>query len=341
MLISDSEAMIKTMKGAIEQELRLCVDDFLKGFPLDFKSMMLYPLGLHTKSAGRAAGGKRLRPLLLLSVCHALGGHWEKSVPAATAVELMHNFSLIHDDIQDGSVLRRGKETLWVKWGIPLAINAGDAMLTLSNLESQKLIREFNAEVVLKTATLLQSACLGLTRGQHLDLAYEQAEKISIEDYWQMVEGKTGSLLAACFGLGALLAEKNDEYISKCSSLGSKIGVAFQVQDDWLGIWGDEEITGKSISSDLIERKKTYPVLKGLALIPTFRDYWTNNPQFEPGDHPTIMKLLNSGNLKDTILGEIYNYYRVIEKEINELFPKKPDNELLLFVMKNLHYRST
>ncbi len=340
MMISDSEAMIKTMKGAIDQELRFCVDDYLKGYPLDFKSMMLYPLGLENneESMGR---GKRLRPLLLLSVCHALGGNWEKSVPAAAAVELMHNFSLIHDDIQDGSVLRRGIETLWVKWGIPLAINAGDAMLTLSSLEMLKLNRVFDSEIAFIATTLLQSAGLELTRGQYLDIAYEQAEEISIEDYWQMVKGKTGSLLAACYGLGALLAGKDAESISKCSALGSKIGVVFQLQDDWLGIWGDEEITGKSISSDLIERKKTYPVLKGLALIPMFRDYWKNNPQFKPGEHPTIVKLLNSGNLKDTILGEINNYYRVIEKEMNEVFPKKPDNEILLFLMKNLHYRST
>ncbi len=166
-------------------------------------------------------------------------GTGNKPLPAAAAVELVHNFSLIHDDIEDRSSLRRGRLTVWKKWGIPQAINAGDAMFTLAHLQLLHLMNNHTISVTLKSIKILQQACLHLTQGQYLDLSYENRDHISLDEYWSMVAGKTAALLSASTELGALSAV-DDEQICKCyRNFGKSLGMAFQVQDDYLGIWGN------------------------------------------------------------------------------------------------------
>ncbi len=259
----EAEALISQMQDAIDGELRTSLSSILKDYPSEYVKMFHYQLGWNGDKCEKEAQGKRIRPLMVLLACHACGGEWRSALPAAAAVELVHNFSLIHDDIQDRSELRRGRQTVWIKWGEAQAINAGDAMLTVAQLELVNLEKVFDHQTVNRAVKLLQSACLKLTRGQHLDIAFENEKDLPLELYWQMIEGKTGALLSACFQLGSLLAGADEDVQLGMTEYGTTVGAAFQVQDDWLGIWGDDAYTGKSTTSDLIAKKKTYPVLLG------------------------------------------------------------------------------
>ena len=170
-----------------------------------FHEMLTYHMGWTGEGAGPDATGKRIRPLLVLLCTAACGADWQFALPAAAAVELVHNFSLVHDDIQDNSDKRRGRLTAWVKWGVPMAINVGDALFVISNQAIIGLKKDYPAEVVVHAAEILHNTCLDLTRGQFLDMSYEERTDLGVEDYWPMVAGKTAALLSACCQIGALL----------------------------------------------------------------------------------------------------------------------------------------
>lgn len=274
----DVELNTQDLISEIEAELKISVRDQSDPAFKQYYSMMAYHLGWEGEGAGPKTRGKRIRPLLVLLTCAAAGGIWRKALPAAAAVELVHNFSLIHDDIQDNSPLRRGRQTVWQKWGIAQAINAGDAMLTLAHLALLRLDSASSASVTLQAANTLQRACLQLTRGQYLDLAYETREQLSSDEYWQMVGGKTASLLGACTELGAIAAETDQTRREAFRDFGYYLGLAFQAQDDILGIWGDAALTGKSAESDLIAKKKSLPVIYGLEQNGKFADQWSQGP---------------------------------------------------------------
>jgi geranylgeranyl diphosphate synthase type I len=199
-------------------------------------------------------------------------------VPAAAAVELVHNFSLLHDDIQDNSPKRRGRETVWVKWGVPMAINAGDAMFVISNLAITDLAKHYPGDIVVQAARILHDTCLDLTRGQFLDISYEERTDLTIDDYWPMIAGKTSALLAAGTRIGALLGNADDERQESYRLFGYHLGLAFQAQDDILGIWGNEALTGKSTASDLVEGKNSLPVLYALGKRGKFAERWEKGP---------------------------------------------------------------
>ena len=259
---------------AIENELHKSIEDQGEAELRQYYDMMTYHLGWEGKSAGPEAGGKRVRPLLLLLSCAAAGGDWQNSLPAAAAVELIHNFSLIHDDIQDNSPLRRGRETVWKRWGIAQAINAGDAMFTLAHLSLLRLERTTSPTITTQAALTLQLACLQLTKGQYLDLEYETQNQLPLEAYWYMVGGKTAALLGACTELGAIVANTPQARRAAFRDFGYHLGLAFQAQDDILGIWGDAALTGKSNESDLIAGKKSLPVIYGIEQDGPFAARW-------------------------------------------------------------------
>lgn len=246
---------IKAILSAIRSELQRQIARLDQPYTQSFHEILTYHMGWTGEGAGSEATGKRIRPLLLLLVSAACGADWTPALPAAAAVELMHNFSLLHDDIQDNSPKRRGRPTAWVKWGMPLAINAGGALFVLSNQAMLDLMPSYPAQTVLQTAVILNDACLDLTRGQFLDISYEQRSDLTLDDYWPMIAGKTASLLAACCQIGAILGNADSATQQAYRSFGHDLGLAFQVQDDILGIWGDETATGKSIASDLVEEK--------------------------------------------------------------------------------------
>jgi geranylgeranyl diphosphate synthase type I len=206
-----------------------------------------------------------LRPSLCLLACEAVGGEWRRALPAAAALELVHNFSLAHDDIEDSSLERRGRSTIWCLWGQPQAINAGDAMFVLSHLALLRLIdRGIEPAKVVRAAYLLDEACLKLCEGQYLDLCYEARLDIDVDDYLKMIEGKTAALFECSLKLGALLGTEEQAAIEHLGNFGHNLGLSFQIQDDILGIWGEEKITGKSSTSDIQQGKKTLPIIYGL-----------------------------------------------------------------------------
>jgi len=254
-----------------------------------FYSMLAYHMGWDKSAA--VALGKRIRPLMVLLTTSAAGGEWERALPAAAAVELVHNFSLIHDDIQDGSDLRRGRPTVWKIWGMPQAINVGDAMFALAHSATLRLADTSSPEIAIRASRLLLFTCLELTRGQYLDMQYENRNDLTVDDYWPMVSGKTAALLAACTELGAIIAGANDTTCTAFHDFGRSLGLAFQAQDDYLGIWGDAALTGKSAESDLVTGKKSLPVLFGLTQNGLFSQRWFEGP-IEPEEVHTIAKQL-------------------------------------------------
>lgn len=269
---------IKPLLSHIELELQKQVSRLDSPRTRAFHEMLSYHMGWTGEGAGSEATGKRIRPLMVLLCTAAAGGDWNTALPAAAAVELVHNFSLVHDDIQDNSDKRRGRPTTWVKWGAPMAINVGDALFVISNQAIIDLKENYPAEVVVRAAEILHNTCLELTRGQFLDMSYEERNDLGVDDYWPMVAGKTAALLSACCHIGSLLGGADDAKQEAYRSFGQYLGLAFQVQDDILGIWGNEAVTGKSVASDLVDGKNSLPVLAGLSANGKFAARWRQGP---------------------------------------------------------------
>ncbi len=224
-----------------------------------FYGMMLYHLGLDSTVPGR---GKRLRPLLCSLVFEALAGDPRRALPAAAALELLHNFTLIHDDIEDQDPTRHHRPTVWSVWGVPQAINTGDGMYAASRLAVQRLReRGFPADRILDFACLLDQACVRVCEGQFLDISFETRTDVTAERYRAMVAKKTGALISACAEGAAVLATDDARIRDALARFGDDYGQAFQAHDDLLGIWGSSERTGKLELNDLTKRKKTLPVV--------------------------------------------------------------------------------
>ena len=224
-----------------------------------FYGMMLYHLGLDSTVPGR---GKRLRPLLCALVFEALAGDPRRALPAAAALELLHNFTLIHDDIEDQDPTRHHRPTVWSVWGVPQAINTGDGMYAASRLAVQRLRdRGFPADRILDFACLLDQACVRVCEGQFLDISFETRTDVTAERYRAMVAKKTGALISACAEGAAVLATDDRQVRDALARFGDDYGQAFQAHDDLLGIWGTSERTGKLELNDLTKRKKTLPVV--------------------------------------------------------------------------------
>ncbi len=284
----DFDQIVRHMRPAVEVELKETIDRIVEDQYAGLRSMLAYHLGWEGEGAGPDAQGKRIRPILALLSAAALGADWKKALPAAAGVELLHNFSLIHDDIQDRSPARRGRPTVWIKWGLPQAINAGDLMFTLAY---QALLKLTPAEVALAATQTLSQACVRLTEGQYLDLSYETSRDLPVQSYWSMIAGKTAALLAACCELGALAARADPDQCQAMHNFGYSLGLAFQVEDDWLGVWGEPSLTGKSVESDLVSGKKTLPVVYALSLNQAFARRWHSGP-VTPPEVPGLAELL-------------------------------------------------
>ncbi|HZM23281.1 MAG TPA: polyprenyl synthetase family protein, partial [Anaerolineales bacterium] len=284
---------LNSLLSQIELELQKQISRLDTPRTKPFHEMLTYHMGWTGEGAGPDATGKRIRPLLVLLCTSSSGADWQSALPAAASIELMHNFSLVHDDIQDNSPTRRGRDTAWVKWGAPMAINVGDALFVISNQALIDLKENYPAELVIRAAEILNNTCLDLTRGQFLDMSYEKRTDLAVDDYWPMIAGKTAALLSACCHIGSILGGVDDSKQEAYRSFGHYLGLAFQVQDDILGIWGDEMVTGKSAASDLIEGKKSLPVLAGLEKKGKFAERWVKGP-IQPGEVEEVKRFLSS-----------------------------------------------
>ena len=249
-LIADTEAAILAVISDAEDERTA-----------ELYSMVRYHMGLDRD----APRGKRLRPLLGLLAYQSIAGDHQKALPGAAAVEMGHNFSLVHDDIEDRGSERRHRPALWTVSGIPQAINTGDTLFTLSRIALHRLSDEgFDDARVLALMRLYDETCLALCEGQFMDIwTSEHRQWMSVDYYFDMIGRKTASLIAGSAQAGAMLATDEVEVVAAYRRFGWSLGLAFQLNDDLLGIWGDEASTGKA-SSDIATRKKTLPLIYGL-----------------------------------------------------------------------------
>ena len=254
LLIADTEAEILRVIDRVQDERTRTLYE-----------MVRYHLGLDHEGPR----GKRIRPLLGLLAYESLTGQHGPALPGAAAVELGHNFSLVHDDIEDRDVERRHRATLWAVFGVAQAINTGDTLFTLSRMALHRLSDlGFSDAKVLALMRLYDETCLALCEGQFMDIwSAEHDERLSVDFYFDMIGRKTAALIAASVQAGAMLATDDEDVIESYRAFGWSLGIAFQLNDDLLGIWGDEQTTGKE-PSDLAKHKKTLPVIYALERAP-------------------------------------------------------------------------
>jgi geranylgeranyl diphosphate synthase type II len=205
-------------------------------------------------------GGKRLRPILTLMATEVFDVDCKKAIPAATAIEVFHNFSLVHDDIMDDAPLRRGKETVHEKWNLNTGILSGDAMLILA----YQYFESYEPTIFRDLAKLFSKTALEVCEGQQYDVDFETRDDVSIPEYLKMIEFKTAVLVGAAMKMGAIIAETSEENGNLIYDFGLNLGIAFQLQDDYLDCFGNPETFGKQVGGDIIENKKTYLYLKAM-----------------------------------------------------------------------------
>ena len=322
---------------AVEEEIKSLLVPDAPGTRLYF-GMMHYHLGWVDMALRPVEGqfGKRIRPLVCLLVCDTAGGVWDQALPASAAIELLHNFSLIHDDIEDDSPTRRGRDTVWRLWGIPQAINAGDSMFSFAFDALSKLHnRGVSAEAVVETWKVFSQACIQLTKGQHLDMSFESRENVDVEEYLQMIAGKTAALLSAAAEIGAIVAEAAPDGRKHLAEFGRNLGLAFQTYDDFLGVWGDELLTGKSTASDILARKKTLPVLYGLSHSQQLRDLYAS-PEMSLEQ---VVDLLEMTGAKDYTLTTAQHYSEAALEHLEKAAPEGPSWEALRLLTVRLIQR--
>jgi geranylgeranyl diphosphate synthase type I len=249
-------------RDSVQDELK----EIINSTPPSLRNILRYHMGWENGKGCARQGkpSKFIRSILLLLSCRAVGGDTAQVLPSAAAVELVHNLSLIHDDIQDRSLERRGQPTVWKLWGKSQAINIGDFMFALAALALLKLKDNgVPSEEIVQSLHLLAQACKELCEGQFLDIEFENRVDITVEDYLNMIRKKTAALIAASTSIGAYLG-KGGEKVQYFNQFGEALGMAYQIRDDILGIWGVKESTGKSIEEDLRQRKKTLPLVYAL-----------------------------------------------------------------------------
>jgi geranylgeranyl diphosphate synthase type I len=258
----DLSAVLAHHAEAVGAEMRQTLDAY--NAPRDYYDMMRYHLGWVDERFEPidAARGKGLRAGLLLLTNELLGGAPADALPLAAAVELLHNFSLVHDDIEDGSVTRRHRATVWSIWGVGLGINLGDGLFEVAHLARYRSpLKETAPSTFIDILRRFELTTLAICEGQHSDMSFESRVEVSIDEYLRMVEGKTAALISGAAWIGARAAGAPPDVVEAAGEFGRRLGLAFQIQDDILGIWGDEAVTGKSATSDIATRKKTLPVL--------------------------------------------------------------------------------
>lgn len=290
--------------------------------------MIYYHLGWLDKDfkSIKNSSGKLSRPSLLLHVAETLGCSYNKALPAATAIQLFHDFSLMHDDIEDGDELRRHRETVWKVWGIPRAINAGDAMYSL-NFESILRLDDKKNEVMKYLLSVYQK----IVYGQELDLssAELEIEAVSVDKYLQTVSGKSAELIGASAKTGAIIAGATEDVQNHFFDFGFNLGVAYQVFDDIVSFWGKVADSGKNECRDIIEKKKTLPILIGYELANNADKRVLHSvygkDDISEADIEIVLTILNKYQTKEKCLARLNDFKEIATRSLKaiELSPAK------------------
>jgi geranylgeranyl diphosphate synthase type I len=296
------DATLKEWTGyrdSVQDELK----EIINRTPTSLRNILRYHMGWENEKgcARQGKSGKLVRSILHLLSCQAVGGDATQVFPSAAAVEFVHNLSLIHDDIQDRSHERHGRPTVWKLWGKSQAINIGDFMFALAALALIKLKDNgVPSKEIVHSFHLLAKACKELCEGQYLDIEFENRVDITVEDYLNMIRKKTAALIAASTAMGAYLG-KGGEKVQYFYQFGEALGMAYQIRDDILGIWGMKEGTGKSIGEDLRQRKKTLPVVYALreSKDKAKLERLYSQRHIEGGDVTTVVGILDQSGARD------------------------------------------
>jgi geranylgeranyl diphosphate synthase type II len=280
-------------------------------------------------------GGKRMRPLLVFIGCDFFGGNIEKALYPALAVELFHNFTLMHDDIMDNAPLRRNQTTVHEKWGNNVAILSGDAMFVKAYQELCKT----DSDKLPKLLDVFNDFAIKVCEGQQFDMNFEKLQKVSIAQYLKMIELKTSVLLGGSLKMGALLANANESDAQKLYDFGKHVGLAFQLQDDILDVYADTEKFGKQVGGDIIANKKTFLLLKALEMVEGNRfmkeelHMWLNAPHFDPAEKVTaITSIYNFLNVREIARNEMKKHYDIALTFLNGISAAEiKKNELIAF----------
>lgn len=266
-------------------------------------------------------GGKRMRPALVLAGCELFGGEADKAMYAALAVEVFHNFTLVHDDIMDKAPLRRNMPTVHKKWDEGIAILSGDAML----VQAYQLLCRTGSPVLPQLLDVFSKTAIQVCEGQQLDMNYEKAHKISIPQYLHMIQLKTAVLLAASLKMGALIGGAREEDAQRLYEFGNNVGIAFQLQDDILDVYGDERF-GKQVGGDIISNKKTWLLLKALEMSAGNRymteelQQWIFAPSFEPQEKvKAVTEIYNFLGIRKLAEKEMLRFYERGLKHLSEI----------------------
>ncbi len=258
-------------RSQVEQELREIV---VRGSAplLELDSMYLYHMGFCDRD-GKPVDlpkGKYMRPVLCLAMCAALGGNPGQAIPAAASLELGHRTTLVFDDIQDKGSERNGRPTVWAIWGADQAINAGLVLSSFARIALLRLKqRRVPTNTILDTWAVLERANIDLCRGQSLDLSFMDGRSVGVAEYLEMVRGKTATFFGAACEVAALIASRDARTVLLARDFGLNMGIAFQVHDDYLGVWGDETEVGKT-ANDLVEKKRSLPVVLACEMAPGY-----------------------------------------------------------------------
>ena len=256
-----------------------------------------------------ALGGKRLRPCLLLMACDMFGGDVEKALAPALAIEVFHNFTLMHDDIMDKAPLRRGKPTVHEKWNANVAILSGDVMM----VESNRLIMQVDDSVLRPVLNIFNDTATGVCEGQQIDMNFETMNQVSIAEYIDMIRLKTAILVAGTLKMGALVGGATNDEASLLYTFGEQLGIAFQLQDDILDVYGDPKKFGKQVGGDILSNKKTYLLIKALEMAQGTDleqlNYWLNTVDFDAAEKVTAVKAIyNSLNIREQAEAEMSRF---------------------------------
>lgn len=284
-------------------------------------------------------GGKRIRPILTLMSCDLFGGNNKAALPAALTIEMFHNFTLIHDDIMDKAELRRGNETVHIKWDENIGILSGDALMILS----YQMLESYENNVFKRIFSLFNKTALQICEGQQYDIDFETRINVSIEEYIKMISYKTAVLLACSLQIGAIISNASEQDLHQIYDFGLNLGIAFQLQDDYLDAFGSEEF-GKKVGGDILENKKTYLYIKTLELgAKTDREellHWYAMDTKSEDKIEKVKMLFVQNKTSELLLNEIEKYSLIAFKNIDKLSISNSNKEVFINFGKTLMYRN-